>query len=176
VVPYPSSGKRCIVISNLGITTSRREDGVLINRFPSNLPNGSNTSKGVRNNYCILDCIFQEATSTYFVLDIMTWKGYLFYDCSADFRFFWKVSKLEETNTRDITTQNPFRFIPLPYYECDSKGIKEALSGVFPIHREGLLFYSKQTHYTFGITPLVCALGVDLVISKLSQVLYSSGQ
>lgn len=60
-----------------------------MNRFSSVLPCGS-TAKGSRNNpnhYCILDCLFDEPSQTHYVIDVLCWRGNLYYDCDTAFRY-----------------------------------------------------------------------------------------
>lgn len=33
--------------------------------------------------YTILDCIYSEVNQTYYVLDVMCWRGHPFYDCQV---------------------------------------------------------------------------------------------
>jgi hypothetical protein len=70
------------------MTTSRLVDGTRLHRFQSALPFGSKLeSKAKKDCYSILDCIYLESTNTYYVLDILAWKGHLYYDCETEFRF-----------------------------------------------------------------------------------------
>lgn len=88
-VPVPMGGRRCLVISAKGQTTSRLRNGAVLHRFSSGLPSG-NVAKGSRNNphhYCIIDCVFYEPSLTYYVLDIQCWRGNLYYDCDTTFRY-----------------------------------------------------------------------------------------
>lgn len=169
-LPFPSNSRRCIVISSNGMTTSRLIDGTTMNRFPTTLPNGSQATRESKGNFCILDCAFHEESKTYFVLDIMAWKGCLYYDCATDFRLFWLHSKLSETNSQTISPNNPFRFVPLPFYECDRNGIVASLEGSLP--KDGLFFYNKQSNYIFGEepSPLLCSLPLHLVPQFLATV------
>lgn len=84
VRPRPE-GRHCIVVSSKGRTMSRLRTGEVLHSFQSLLPAGGHTP-GQGTGHCILDCIFNDATNTYYVLDVMVWKGQLFYDCGADFR------------------------------------------------------------------------------------------
>ena len=59
-----------------------------MNVFESVLPAGANAYKGNKTtDYCILDCIYDQTTFTYYVLDLMCWKGHPIYDCDTEFRF-----------------------------------------------------------------------------------------
>lgn len=50
----------------------------------------------------MLDAVFHEPTATYYVADVMCYRGHEMYDCSAEFRQFWLQSKLAEEG---VTTQ-----------------------------------------------------------------------
>ncbi|ERE75100.1 snurportin-1 [Cricetulus griseus] len=107
-------------------------------------------------NYTILDCIYSEVNQTYYVLDVMCWRGHPFYDCQTDFRFYWMHSKLpEEEGLGEKTKINPFKFVGLKNYPCTPESLCKVLSMDFPFEVDGLLFYHKQTHYSPGSTPLV---------------------
>lgn len=93
---------------------------------------------------------------TYYVLDVMCWRGHPFYDCQTDFRFYWLHSKLpEEEGLGEKTKLNPFKFVGLKNFPCTPESLCKVLSMDFPFEVDGLLFYHKQTHYSPGSTPLV---------------------
>jgi len=125
IVPIPQ-GERCFVVSSRRSTISRRMDGSIIQRFSSTLPSGSQ-KQHYKEEYCILDCIFSPELKTYFVLDLMCWKGYSLYDCGADFRFYWLFTKLEETTANRFSSDNPFVFLPLPRFDANQTGVRSAL-------------------------------------------------
>ncbi|XP_072727676.1 snurportin-1 isoform X2 [Ciconia boyciana] len=122
-------GKRALVVASRGTTAAYTKSGFCVNRFPSLLPGGNRHNSTSDKVYCILDCIYNEAKQTYYILDVMCWRGHPVYDCQTDFRFFWLFSKIQE-----------------------EEGLGEK-SRINPV--DGLLFYHKQTHYTPGSTPLV---------------------
>ncbi|KAG7394771.1 hypothetical protein PHYBOEH_004677 [Phytophthora boehmeriae] len=153
VLPRPE-GKRCLVVSNGGITLARIPSGSILKKFPSALPCGSHKTNRSSGSYCILDCIFQEQDKTFYVLDVMCWKGYLLYNCTTEFRLYWMRDKLSEGATAAVTPANPFRFLPTPCYESDPAGIMAAYSTTFPFLKDGLLFYMKAGHYDLGLSPL----------------------
>lgn len=157
VFPRPA-GKRCFVVSSNGTTVSRLRNGSILHHFPSSLPNGARKRgiSGPANTYCILDCIFHEPDQTYYVIDMVCWRGYSLYDCTADFRFsFWVKSKLEESGAcNPPSVYHKYRFSVVPFYDCDTKGLQEAYLGVVPYTKDGLLFYNKHAHYQIGNTPL----------------------
>ncbi|ONI07986.1 hypothetical protein PRUPE_5G151700 [Prunus persica] len=151
------SGKRCFVVSSDGTTISRQRNGTVLHRFPSALPNGARTrdGSGSAQSYSILDCIFHEMDQTYYVIDMVCWRGYSLYDCTAEFRFFWLNSKLAETGACEPPSHyHKYRFSLVPVHTCDQSGLHAAYAGGVPYVKDGLLFYNKHAHYQPGNTPL----------------------
>ncbi len=155
VIPRPE-GTRVLVISANGSTISRRESGVTLENFKSLLPNGSPKTRG-GDLFCILDCIYRESTETYYVLDLMAWKGTLFYDCTTEFRLFWLHSKLQEDceSLGVVTSSNTRRIVPLPVFDSSLEGLQSAYTGIFEFPKDGLYFYNRAARYVCGINPLV---------------------
>ncbi|EQB78110.1 snurportin-1 [Camelus ferus] len=122
-------GKRALIVASRGSTSAYTKSGHCVNRFPSLLPGGNRRHATTAKDYTILDCIYSEVNQTYYVLDVMCWRGHPFYDCQTDFRFYWMHSKLLEE---------------------EGLGEKAKLNPV-----DGLLFYHRQAHYSPGSTPLV---------------------
>lgn len=150
------SGKRCFVVSLNGTTISRLRNGSLLHRFPSALPNGSRKKGGGSGqSYTILDCIFHELDQTYYVIDMVCWAGVSFYECTAEFRFFWLNNKILETGACEAPSQyHRYRFSLLTIYNCDYEGLNTAYTGSVPYVKDGLAFYNKNAHYQTGNTPL----------------------
>uniref|UniRef100_A0A9I9DZW0 Snurportin-1 n=1 Tax=Cucumis melo TaxID=3656 RepID=A0A9I9DZW0_CUCME len=151
------SGKRCFVVSSNGTTISRLRNGSILHRFPSALPNGAKTknASGSGQTYSILDCIFHEVNQTYYVIDMICWRGYSLYDCAAEFRFFWLNSKLAESGACEPPSYyHKYKFSLVPVYSCDQNGLHAAYAGEAPFVKDGLLFYNKHSHYQPGNTPL----------------------
>ncbi|XP_021263181.1 snurportin-1, partial [Numida meleagris] len=149
-------GKRALVVASRGSTAAYTKSGFCVNRFPSLLPGGNRHNTTSEKVYCILDCIYNEAKQTYYILDVMCWRGHPVYDCQTDFRFFWLSSKIqEEEGLGEKSRINPYKFVGLQNFPCTSESLCEVLTTTFPFEVDGLLFYHKQTHYTPGSTPLV---------------------
>ncbi|BDA44230.1 Snurportin-1 [Coccomyxa sp. Obi] len=149
-----AEGRRCLVIASRQRTVSRTRSGYILHSFASALPGGSRAMHGNAEAFTILDTIFSEADSTYFVIDVMAWSGYLLYDCTAEFRSFWIQSKLAEI-AEGGSCQGGFPFAPVPVYPCDPGGLQTAYSGIVPFQlRDGLLFLNKEAHYDLGQSPL----------------------
>ncbi|KAG6488993.1 snurportin-1-like [Zingiber officinale] len=151
------AGNRCFVVSSNGTTISRLRNGSVLHHFPSSLPNGSRTrdSSGPASSYCVLDCIFHEPDQTYYVIDMVCWRDYSLYDCTAEFRFFWLNSKLAESGAcNSPSTYHRYRFSVVPIYDCNQAGLHAAYSTSMPYTKDGLLFFNKHAHYQTGNTPL----------------------
>jgi snurportin-1 len=166
VRPCPK-GERCLVLCRRGKSFAYRMDGSLLYRFQCSLPSGSKQTRA-GSTYCIFDCIADEESKTYFVLDMMVWKGFLYYDCTADFRFFFMMQKINETTAGEISTFNRYPFKSLPYFESNDDGISAALS----TNPHSLLFYHKDGFYYFEEpTPLVCQITTqDFLISTNNKI------
>ncbi|NXN92740.1 SPN1 protein, partial [Rhinopomastus cyanomelas] len=149
-------GKRALVVASRGTTAAYTKSGFCVNRFPSLLPGGNRHNSTSDKVYCILDCIYSEAEQTYYILDVMCWRGHPVYDCQTDFRFFWLSSKIqEEEGLGEKSRINPFKFVGLQNFPSSSESLCKVLAMDFSFEVDGLLFYHKETHYTPGTTPLV---------------------
>ncbi|XP_076822116.1 snurportin-1-like [Clavelina lepadiformis] len=154
-------GKRNLVVAAKGRTRCYSKSGYCIDTFASALPGGSyNNNSG----YTVLDCIYRELDKTFFVLDIMCWNSHSVYESDTEFRFFWLQSKLMETPELSEKTENNFyKILRLQNHSCKKEGILSALENWDAKAVDGLLFYNKNTHYTFGATPLVTWLKVPMI-------------
>lgn len=72
-----------------------------------------------KDSHCILDCVYHPYNDTYYVLDLMSWKGYNLYDSSSEFRMFWIHSKLCETTVSAVSKFNKYKFAPLPLLDAN---------------------------------------------------------
>jgi snurportin-1 len=97
----------------------------MLHRFSSALPNGSGPTRE-KNSHCILDCIYHPENNTYYVMDLMSWKGYNLYDSNSEFRFFWVSSKLAETTAATVSKHNKFRFLPVVHFDATAAGFLQA--------------------------------------------------
>ncbi|XP_021569386.1 snurportin-1 isoform X2 [Carlito syrichta] len=123
-------GKRALIVASRGLTSAYTKSGYCVNTFPSLLPGGNKRHSTAAKDYTILDCIYSEVNQTYYVLDVLCWRGHPFYDCQ-------------------------FKFVGLQNFPCTPESLCKVLSMDFPFEVDGLLFYHKQTHYSPGSTPLV---------------------
>ncbi|XP_071778424.2 snurportin-1 [Centroberyx gerrardi] len=149
-------GKRSLIVASKGSTAAYTKSGYCVNRFPSLLPGGNRHNSAMGKDYTILDCIYSEVDRTYYILDVMCWRGHPVYDCPTEFRFYWLQSKVQEADgLSEIAKRNPFRFVSLQSTACTPESIQKALGAEYSFGVDGLLFYHRQTHYTPGSTPLV---------------------
>lgn len=94
---------------------------------------------------------------TYYVIDMVCWAGMSFYECTAEFRFFWLNSKLAETGVFEAPSHyHKYRFSSVPVYNCDQEGLHAAYSGTVPYVKDGLLFYNKLSPVIFFSTFNAC--------------------
>lgn len=154
-------GKRVLIVAHKGHTTAYSKGGHVLNRFPSLLPGGSYKTWKKDNNFArsftLLDCIYDEVNRTYWMLDLMCYKGNPIYDSEVDFRFFWLNSKLLEDAPKlsEQSSVNPFKFKPCKNVLCEKTAIVNAVTDTYPFEIDGVLFYHKLGHYGPGRTPLV---------------------
>ena len=117
--------------------------------------------------------MFHEPDATYYVLDTLAWNGVSLYDCAAEMRAAWTHAKLGHPETAECpeagaadANTNAFRFAPLPVYDADAAGIRNAYdAAAVPFQRDGLLFLAKDGAYELGVTPLA-ALWKDARCSR----------
>ena len=156
-------GQRCLVVSGNGRTVAYRRNGRKLRRpFPSHLPGGNYSQKGMAyNKMVVLDCIFSGYDQgTFYVLDMMFWGEMPFYECDTDFRFHWLQTKFDEAeggaaHYGDKGHLNTFSFRPLPFRQATDEAVGEMMGepNPFPMDVDGLLFYHKQAHYLPGRRP-----------------------
>lgn len=164
-IPYPS-GLRCIIIAANGKTDARSESGVKVTEsFNSLLPGGSYRSTLAKRT--ILDCIFVESESTFYVLDLIMWKGFDFIDCECECRFFMRNSRLEEIDyINTIRKGNDYIFKPLKYYKCNKEGLMNAKEENPAL--EGILFYHNEAIYVSERNPLMCGISKENIDSLIN--------
>ncbi|XP_023336546.1 snurportin-1 [Eurytemora carolleeae] len=164
-------GRRNFVIASNGLTKVYSKSGKMVKKFPSNLP-GGNRNQMRRNSYSILDCIYSDKSKMFYILDMMCWDGFQYYDCDTEFRLSWVQQKFIENRDlmMDSSRTHPYRFMPLPIYQCTQDSISSALNSSLPFEDklDGLLIYHKNVHYMPGKTPLVGWLKAYMVPELLS--------
>lgn len=172
------AGRRCLVVTSGGLTRAHGRSGKP-RSFPSALPNGSRATRAGLVE-CELDCIWREAEQTYYVLDVLVWKGQRLTECTSDFRLFWLATKLHEARATDASSANPCRFVALGYAPCTpdqlrlcyagdarppgssamdcsvaADGERSACAGEADEWRDGLLLLHREALYEAGASPLL---------------------
>lgn len=136
---------------------------------------------------CILDCVYAEDSRTYYIIDIMMWKGYDLRNCTAEFRQFWIHTKIEEDCPSGFDNNSSGggerAFLQLPAYPADTEGLAAAAPRtntmedegeqtdhhhqyLFPFTQDGVLFLHKEGHYTAGETTPLALLWKDAACSN----------
>ena len=108
------------------------------------------------NKYTILDCIYSESNSIFYILDMMCWDGFQYYDCDTEFRLSWVQQKfIENQEMRTRSRINPYSFQPLPVYQCTKESISEALNSPMPFsdNLDGLLIYHREVSDKLTVFP-----------------------
>lgn len=147
------AGVRCLVTSGGGETT-RHTKGGHTRRFPSALPGGNRVARGAGG--CELECVWVESSLTYYVLDVLRWKGLCLADQTHELRAFWLASRLSETRAAAPASTNPCRFLHAPPLPCTAPSLHRAYTGEgFGYARDGLLFFHREGLYEPGPSPLV---------------------
>lgn len=161
-------GRRSLIVSSGGTTRAFSRAGAEIRCFPSLLPGGCHRTNKHGRDYCILDCVFHEGSLSYYILDVMCWRGYPVYDSDLEFRTYWKQQKYQEASDIGVYSRiNPLPFHDLDYHPCTKESLTSLLAGEPPYEVDGLLFIHKQCRYIIGRSPLANWLKPHMVTERL---------
>jgi len=100
-IPCPM-GRRSLVVAANGETIAYSQKGFQRCKFQSILPNGNYSFNFNEDNYkdsskqTILDCVINFESKTCYVLDLVKWNGYNYFNGSAQFRHSWKEQMIED--------------------------------------------------------------------------------
>uniref|UniRef100_A0A8D9EBY5 Snurportin-1 n=1 Tax=Cacopsylla melanoneura TaxID=428564 RepID=A0A8D9EBY5_9HEMI len=161
VVACPK-GKRCTLVAHKGMTTQYDKQGRPTANFPTNLPGGCdplhlNPNHGAMRK-TILDCVYSEADSTFYVLDLIMWNLHPFIECETSLRFFWLQTRLEEVDVASVNKCNAYRILPAVRFNVIDMQPPLLQPALYPDNRpvtDGFLFYHPEAIYQSGNTPLV---------------------
>ena len=187
-IPRPE-GTRCFLIANHHSSMSRKRNGSVLHSaiatalpggcHPSLLPEAASTSP---DDYCIVDCVYNDEQRCYYALDLLCWRGYLLFDATAEFRLYWMHDKLRSlpTPTTAHKSKRPFHaVVPLPVLPC----VPSSLQSLYPqsplldCRQDGMLFVHKQSEYMSGLLPTpLCLLWKDQHCSRWYVATDGSGQ
>lgn len=143
-------------------------DGRIILNIKSNFPGGGGI-KGA-GGITILDCIFNRCTKTIFILDCLFWNSMSMLDSEASFRFFWLQTKFAENPA--LINYKKYNFSLLEVLPAHRSLIQDKMFTLVSVGEQkyaydGVVFYHKESHYTFGYTPLVAWLASYMLPEKL---------
>ena len=159
-------GKRSMVVAARGTTVAYSRSGYCLNCFPSYLPGGNRRVDNCLGDSTIVDCLFDEPSQTYYVLDVMCWRSHPVCDSEAQFRRYWLQTKLREEGHRaqEVCRVNPLKFLPLQHFPCDKDTLTKLFAEPWPQYKvDGLLFFHKKSLYMARRSPLVLWLKVNMV-------------
>lgn len=150
-------GKRALVVATKGRTSAYGRNGASIfSSFPSWLPGGS---KLANRGKTMLDTIFDQSSSTFYILDILQWSietgGF-----EAEMRFYWIATKVSEEipQIKDQCTTNKYKFITLDHFPYSQLAEKMLVHPIFPGNSprvDGILFFHRESSYVHTRSPLV---------------------
>ncbi|MBW0466516.1 hypothetical protein O181_006231, partial [Austropuccinia psidii MF-1] len=178
VGPIPK-GKRCLALS-FGVQNRRKMDApntILLSRKSASLI-GSFTT-GLPSD-CILDCVYDSESQVLWVLDLLKWKDQAMIDCEANFRFWWRDSKISELGPQNMPTSANLLIMLIPVLPGFSNATVATVTchmmahpsatQMFPVlsgtsdgssmlhtikfQHDGLLFYLQSATYESGETTL----------------------
>lgn len=157
-------GRRSLVVAARQTTYAYSRSGAVLKHFHSLLPGGSIATQKTKPDYSILDCIFHEGSQTYYILDVMCWRGYPVYDSGTEFRVYWKQQKYEACDGISTYSRgNPLPFQNLPFHACTRESLERVLADTPPFQVDGVLFIHKQCRYIIGVSPLVLWLKPQMI-------------
>ncbi|XP_059156383.1 snurportin-1-like [Physella acuta] len=158
-------GKRRVLVAANDITQSYNNAGAVDLKFKSCLPSGSELFTEVHkyDDITILDTVYSPEKKRFYVVDLLHWKHYPYYDTEAKFRFFCLPDKFSQLKEPSVVTENneyPLELLPkLPYSRSN---LETALKSTE--HKiEGLLFINKFSTY-------ICKDSSNCLWLKLDQM------
>lgn len=150
------AGFRVLLVFHKKFTVCYDNKGhIVFKKFKSHVSGGEclNTLNGTT----ILDCIYNKGTRTLFIFDCLCWNNMSMIDSEAEFRFFWLKSKF--TEDIQLSHWNNMRFVLMDCIPAQRSLIQNAMFDCLKIDEnryfyDGIVFYHKKSHYSFGKTPL----------------------
>ncbi|GFO30562.1 snurportin-1 [Plakobranchus ocellatus] len=159
-------GKRRLLVAADGITQNYNNGGMAGSKFKSCLPNGSQVFDEVHKieDLIVLDTIYNSEDKKYFIIDLLHWRHYPYYDTEAEFRFFCLADKFSQLkNPTEITSDNEYSLNLLPKLQCSQSSIEQALQQAKEnsVKIDGLLFINKFSLYESIDSPNCLLLRLD---------------
>lgn len=117
VLPRPS-GIQCLVVASRDGTIARDEGGHLMVRFRSFLQPGKgaagsrlrgSTGSSGSGGVTVLDCIFEEASHAFHIVDVLVWEGTPCHEWPFEMRRFWLQSNLPALGADRVVVPSGWR-------------------------------------------------------------------
>ncbi|XP_072397069.1 snurportin-1 [Diabrotica undecimpunctata] len=169
IVKFCPEGVRVLLISARHITRFYNGKGKFLFKTKTKFPGGGNyNSRGTT----VLDCIYNKQIKTIFILDCLYWNSLFTVPNEATFRFFWLVAKFQEMPEMSDCERSKYKFILMDNFPAERGLIQEKMFDVLKIQDkevpyDGVVFYHKESEYTFGETPLATWLHSFMLPEKL---------
>ncbi|XP_055874332.1 snurportin-1-like [Biomphalaria glabrata] len=147
-VVCPTGNRRLLVAAN-DVSQSYDNEGKPDLKFVSCLPNGGPEfiANYKYDDLTILDTIYNPELKTFFVLDMLHWKHYPYYETEAEFRYFFLQDKYSELKNPTVVSERNQHAIELlqkiPY---TANSLESALKN-FGKQVGGVLFTNKTCQY-----------------------------
>uniref|UniRef100_A0A0B7B4X4 Snurportin-1 n=1 Tax=Arion vulgaris TaxID=1028688 RepID=A0A0B7B4X4_9EUPU len=157
------AGKRRVLVAASISTQTYRKDGKPDMTFKSCLPNGSPQQTEVMkyNDLTILDAVFCTQSKQFYIIDMLHWKHYPYYETEAEFRAFFLPEKYSQLKTpTELSENNEYPLILLEKFPCSDSSIEQALNET-AYKVEGLLFINKKSIYECTDSPNSLLLRLD---------------
>lgn len=160
-------GFRVLIICKKGRTIVWNEKGKVIT-LKTHLPGGGLDRPG---GLTVLDAIYNKVTKTIFILDCLFWNNMSMLDSETIFRFYWIKNKFDES-CKLSETNKPHKIYLMHFLPAERSIIQDKLFEILNVSNQqvlydGVVFYHKEVHYTFGETPLLGWLFTYMLPEKL---------
>lgn len=160
-------GFRVLLIAKQANTSCYSGGGRVITRLKTNFPGGS---QELPVNETVLDCIFHSNTNTFFILDCLYWNSMSMLDSDVTFRFYWLKTQFSESPA--LARCGKYFFVLLDFFPAQRQLIQDIMFNQLEVEGhnysyDGVVFYHKESHYTYGYTPLVAWLSSYMLPEKL---------
>ncbi|CAL1526429.1 unnamed protein product [Lymnaea stagnalis] len=159
------SGKRRIIVAANDITQTYKDGGATDLKFKSCLPSGNPGLAEIHkyDDLTILDSLYCPDKKCFYIIDMLHWKHYPYYETEAEFRFFCLPDKFSELKSpSEVSANNEYPLELLEKHPYSQSKLESALKSAG--HKvEGVLFINKSSQY-------VCKDSEDTFWLKLDQI------
>ncbi|RUS91915.1 hypothetical protein EGW08_000317 [Elysia chlorotica] len=166
------TGRRRVIVAADETTQSYNSSGTSDAKFKSCLPSGSEAFHEVHKlqDLTVLDTMFDSEAKKCYIIDMMHWRHYPYYDTEADFRFYCLADKYSELKKpTEITENNEVVFLLNFCFSAISR--MPNFCKFTDFHHswqvEGLLFINKTSLYE----PKDTSNSLWLRLDKMEEIL-----